>query len=482
MKNDWFKVDQEGLAKILRRRGIQFAIFELVQNAWDENGVTAVDVILQPGERGRATLSIRDNSPAGFADLSHAFTLFAESAKKGNPEKRGRFNLGEKLVIAICSEFQIVSTGGGVRFDDEGRHTLRAKRDEGTEIVCTLKMTRTEIDDVVAAVENLIAPRGIVTTFNGKRLAEQAPLCKFTATLPTVIADDEGALRNSTRQTVVELYEVAAGREPMICEMGIPVVAHDSRFTANIMQKVPVTLDRENVRPAFLSALRVAMLNNTHDKITADDANSAWTAAAIQSPEASPDAVRSFVRARFGEKVVSFDPSDPEANKIATSQGFTVVSGGMLNRAAWENVRSAGAIQPAGKVTPSAKVWTGEGNPDAKICEPIPINEWTHEMRDVASYCVTVAIKAINRGISVRFYCSAQMIAAASYGGGVLSFNKFRLGAKWFNRAENQEAIDDLLIHELGHEYSGDHLSEDYYNALTKIAARMVQLARAGEI
>jgi 3-(3-hydroxy-phenyl)propionate hydroxylase len=33
-----------------------------------------------------------------LSDLTHAFTLFAESAKKGDAEKRGRFNLGEKLV------------------------------------------------------------------------------------------------------------------------------------------------------------------------------------------------------------------------------------------------------------------------------------------------------------------------------------------------------------------------------------------------
>jgi len=34
--NTWFEVDKQGLAKILERRGKEFALFELVQNAWDE--------------------------------------------------------------------------------------------------------------------------------------------------------------------------------------------------------------------------------------------------------------------------------------------------------------------------------------------------------------------------------------------------------------------------------------------------------------
>jgi hypothetical protein len=42
--------------------------------------------------------------PGRVRDLSHAFTLFAESVKKGDAEKRGRFNLGEKLVLALCDE------------------------------------------------------------------------------------------------------------------------------------------------------------------------------------------------------------------------------------------------------------------------------------------------------------------------------------------------------------------------------------------
>lgn len=104
MLKDWFEVSKEGLAKILERKGKEFALFELLQNGWDEPGVTKVSVTLEYRGRNKALLAVEDDAPEGFKDLSHAFTLFADSTKKSNPEQRGRFNLGEKLVLAICDE------------------------------------------------------------------------------------------------------------------------------------------------------------------------------------------------------------------------------------------------------------------------------------------------------------------------------------------------------------------------------------------
>ncbi len=44
---DWFEVNKHGLAKILERRGKEFTLFELIQNAWDEPGVAKVRVSLE---------------------------------------------------------------------------------------------------------------------------------------------------------------------------------------------------------------------------------------------------------------------------------------------------------------------------------------------------------------------------------------------------------------------------------------------------
>src|SRR5262245_56826491 len=80
----WFEVDKQGLAKILERKGKEFALLELIQNAWDEPGVSQVSASLAYRGRNRALLVVEDDAPEGFKDLSHAYTLFAESGKKAN--------------------------------------------------------------------------------------------------------------------------------------------------------------------------------------------------------------------------------------------------------------------------------------------------------------------------------------------------------------------------------------------------------------
>jgi hypothetical protein len=86
MKN-WFEVDRRGLARLLERKGKELVLYELLQNVWDEPGVTKVSVSLKVQGRNRAALAVEDDAP----------------------EQRGRFNLGEKLVLAITR----VGTGPG---------------------------------------------------------------------------------------------------------------------------------------------------------------------------------------------------------------------------------------------------------------------------------------------------------------------------------------------------------------------------------
>src|SRR5262249_36107890 len=106
MKNSqWFSVDKSGLGRQAEEQGKARLVAELIQNGLDEPGVTRIDVTLAlvPDE-GVADLSVEDDAPSGFADLTHAWTLFAPSAKRDNPELRGRFNIGEKLVLAVCDQ------------------------------------------------------------------------------------------------------------------------------------------------------------------------------------------------------------------------------------------------------------------------------------------------------------------------------------------------------------------------------------------
>lgn len=482
MKN-WLEVDRQGLAQILERKGKEFALFELAQNAFDEPGVTKINVTLAAQGRNRARLVVEDDAPAGFKDLSHAFTLFAESAKKSNPEQRGRFNLGEKLVLAISDEVTIRTTQGCIRFDAHGRHWSRTRQPVGSRTECLLKLTNGECDAIVAQARKLIPPPHVETIINGIPLAPRETLETFAAKLPTEIANADGLLRRAQRETVIQLHHPLPGETATLYEMGIPVVETGDKYHYDIGQKVPLTLDRENVPPGFLRQVRVAVFNRMHRHLAPEDANSEWTETAIASPDCAAEAVASYVNHRFGERRVSFDPSDPEANKLAVSKGYTVVHGGMMSAGAWQNAKSASAILPAGQVTPSAKVWTGQGNPDAAVFKDwIPESRWTDGMREVAAFAHWVAEKVLSRKIAVRFCATPHHLAAASYGpSGELVFNKLRLGAGWFEHGITDEVVQ-LVIHEFGHNDSLDHLSSNYHEALCRIGAKLYSLARRGEI
>jgi hypothetical protein len=477
---NWFDVSREGLAKILERKGKEFILYELVQNAWDEPGVTIVDVTLEYRGYNEARLTISDDAPDGFKDLSHAYTLFAESAKKANPEQRGRFNFGEKLVLALAKDMAIETTTGTIIFDRKGRYVSKTCRKSGSVITANLKLTKQEVDHILSAANRLIRPFGIKTIINGIALAIPETLAGWKATLPTEIADSEGKLRSSERLTLIELFTPANNETGWLYEMGIPVCETGDKYDYNVNQKVPLTMDRDNVLPSYLRKLRTTVFNHMADKIGVENINDAWVADALESPDVTPEAVSKYADQKFGVKRVAYDPSDAEANKIAVSQGYQVVYGGALSASAWGHLKSAGAIQSAGQVTPSAKAWSGEGNPDAKICPQIPREKWTSDMIAVDEYARRVALVVLNASITVQFYSTPHLLGSAAYGGCVLQFNKMRLGADWFDLAKNREAIDDLLIHEFGHHYSMDHLSSEFYKALTGIASRFIQAVRRG--
>src|SRR6266481_1125108 len=61
----WFVVDKEGLRKTLSRKGKAFAIYELLQNAYDENS-TRLEVTLTEPKNGKSTLICIDDAPNGY--------------------------------------------------------------------------------------------------------------------------------------------------------------------------------------------------------------------------------------------------------------------------------------------------------------------------------------------------------------------------------------------------------------------------------
>ncbi len=477
MKNQWFVVDKQGLGRQAEEQGKARLVGELIQNGLDEPGVTqvAITLALVPGQE-LADLTVEDDAPEGFKDLTHAYTLFAPSVKRVNPEQRGQFNLGEKLVLAVCEQASITTTKGCVVFDPEQGRIEKPdqKTERGSIFQGRFRMTEAEYSQVADYLRSLLLPEGITVTFNGQPILPRQPIYTFAASLETQIADSKGVMRPTTRKAQVRLYEPLPGEVPTLYEMGLPIVETGDKWHVSVGQKVPLNKDRNNVKPAFLKAVRTHVLNAVYDRLNEDEVNSDWVRQGSSDPNCSEQAIKKILSLRFGPKFCAFDPNDKEAGKNFVAQGGKLIYGPMLSPQEWANAKKAKAIQPAGKVCPSPKPYSQEK--DAENVQVIPPDKWTDGMRKVADYSAFLGQHLMDVAVKVTFVNTTNNFVACYAAGGDLHFNVFRLGYAWFEKGIT-EAVDRLLIHEYGHQYSGDHLSEEYHDALCLLGAKLKKLA-----
>lgn len=491
-KNDWFRVDKEGLAQVYARRGPAAPFFELISNAWDEEGVTRVslEVTAVPG-KPEVEILMQDNSTHGFRDLSEARTLFAPSYKKSEAESRGRFNVGEKLFLSLCRSACISSTGGSLHFKEDGAvSTTRSELTSGTVIQATMRMTRADMVSAFEELDRLRSPEGICTgvcfDYGGSGGVGRDELIltgdtadwSFQAKLQSELADADGVLRPTERNVVVQAWVVESDETGWLYEMGIPVVEIGGMFDLNVMQKIPLTVDRDNVRPAFLKRLRAYALNHLFLRIESEDAaNEVWVTEAMGSTNPLPltEALAHILDWRFGEKRVSYDPSDREGSQLAVTKGYAVVHGGSLPPAVWDNVRSSGTIKPAGQVTPSNRAVFGLTGDDISVdASTVPGGPETIEIFERLSR------EIIGGRVSVSIVNSKQGFAGC-YGDRSMMLNLRTLGRAWFQEVLDLGRVEHkhlrLLIHELGHDTVESHLDEDFHKSQTSYGVHLAYMA-----
>lgn len=465
---NWFEVDKQGLKALVASRPKSFVLRELVQNAWDEPDVTKVTITLalEPGKR-QASLTVEDDAPEGFYDIRHAFTLFADTRKRKDPTKRGRFNLGEKQVLALCIGAEIRTTTAAIRFEAGGRRkVLRGKKRElGSIFTATLPMTRAEFDEVCRTVQTFLPPKHITTAFNGQIIPYRDPLKQFTSRLLTEIADSEGSLRPSHRNTTVEVHEPRGGETPLLFEMGLPVVETGDRWHYNVNQRVPLTLDRDNVKPSYLRDLRADVLNQMAGALEPEECSDGWVQDAMRDERMEPNAVTVVVRAQHGDAAFVRNPRDPQATERAVAKGWTPVSPRAFDKDTWRNIRRAEGVLPVATDIP------GVGRTLNVAMDVISPEQWTDGMVRVADLTEFIAEACLGIEVNVQMIESPNASIQAQYGDKTVSFNVSSLSSEWFAEVCSEDQID-LIIHELGHE-AGGHLDMSYHEALTRIGARL---------
>jgi len=242
------EVDTNGFRKRVAWRGPLGVLTELVSNALDED-ITFCDVILEHVDQQTYRIRVEDDSTEGFRNLDESYTLYADSYKAGILDKRGRFNVGEKIAIVLCDEAKIESTTGTRIFSDKQVKRSSKKRDKGTVFEGTMRCTRAQYEDACQQVVKIIPPPEIKLTFNGHRVRRPRQVALVSATLPTVGVNDDGDLYKTSAKTDVVIYEPSEGASGAIYELGVPVVSVDHPFIMDVRKKYLSALTGTTSRP-----------------------------------------------------------------------------------------------------------------------------------------------------------------------------------------------------------------------------------------
>lgn len=475
----WFEIDRGGLRQLLEGRDKSYVLRELAQNAFDESGVTHCKITLTPVVgRSLVQLEVEDDAPEGFYNMAHAWTLFAHTRKRKDASKRGRFNLGEKEVLAICEEAKIVTTKGTVWFDkgDERRFSADERREAGSVFSALIPMTRREVQDALDAVTTFIPPQNIAVEINGEFLPVRQPVQIIEATLPTEYEDDSGRYRRTQRKTEIHVYEPLPGEKAMIYEAGLPIVETGDKWHYDIQQRVPMTSGRDNVSPAYLSKVRAEVVNKLAARLTEEDAGNAWAIEAMEDERIEQAAFETVLHKRYGDEIVSVSVGDTEANHKAVASGYSLLGGGSLTGKQWERAKSFGSIEAAGKLFPTPHP---EFSASGKDCL-VPQEDWTPGMHRVVEFGEAFSRELID-GCVFRIVRDKWNRFGAWYSKSMkeCTLNLTVLGHDFFNAWVEGDCrrVIGLLIHEFGHEVEADHLSEKYHRELCRLGAAATALA-----
>jgi len=453
MKRNWFEVDDNGFRALQAGKPKAYIVRELIQNSFDED-VTYVKILTSLNHR-TAEISVEDDG-FGFRDIRDAYTLFANTEKRSNPEKRGRFNIGEKQAFIVCKKAIVETTSGTVIFDERGRHKNHQKRECGTKVTVWFTTVRGEIEEIQKYIDLIIPPReGVTFTHNQHQRTRSTPFKTFITPLPTEFFVNR-QMKGTIRKTEVELF-LPTNKLTYLYEMGIPVMEIECDYHVNVLQRIPLGIDRDRVKKSYMKTLFSEILNNTIEEISEENVSGAWVCAGMSDDRISKKAVDRVIKIRYGEKAVVATPSDRTSVDDAISDGANVIWSRELSKEEWKQVRKHDVLK-------SSKERYGHATAPTYSVAP------SEEMWRVGELAKKIMKDVFNIDIDVRFI-RGRIRESASYGNRTLTFTVNKLGNKWFE--EINVKVIDLIIHELAHEF-GMHTERGYHEALSKLGSELI--------
>ena len=439
--NERFAVSAAGLRELHADRSPASHVAELVQNAFDEVA-TFCEVLITPGiVRGTTSIVVTDDGP-GFQDITHAWTLMAPTPKRGQPDKRGRFNLGEKTLISVARSASIETVGHTITFPETGgREARRNRRTAGTVVTVIMPWSRQQAAQLEKELHYFFPPSGCRLIVNNREVPRTEPVVSHEATLRTVLQNGPGKpMRSTTRRTTLEIHQRRRDTA-WLYEMGIPVQEIACAWDVDVQQKVPMPPNRDTVGRAYLQDLYAEVLNATHHLMAGDEFANTWIRTAIEDDRATDDAIRTTKVQKFGAKTAMWSP-DHDANLQAVDAGYQILHPRTMSEVERRKMRRIAGVE-------STHQLFGQRQVEAAPAELNPTRQ---------AFAQWIAELATRVGLSARIQfirapdATTMAQCTAHTANPTITINVSQCPDSWL--AERGHPQITLIIHELAHAYA----------------------------
>lgn len=440
-----FAVSDQGMRELQADREPWMLVKELIQNAWDESPcATQCEVTVTVGDYNTQVV-VTDDGP-GFAYLPDAWTLMGATPKRANPLKRGRFNMGDKEIIAAASKAIIETVGHTVAFlPMEGRRTVDPNnRTQGTIVTVTMPWNQEQADKLVERLRRF-RPTDCSLIVNKIAVPKREPIATGRPTLPTVVQSKPGEpVRKTSRKTEIHLLPPAYPGEAWLYEMGIPVQQINTPYDVDVQQKIPMPPQRDTVSDSYLRDIYTETLNSTHHLLKKDEFHGEWVKQALSNRRTvTSAAVENVKRGRYGEKALLMS-DNTDANLHAIESGYQLIDPHSLSKREHNRIRTTGT-----ETTTEAFSHTS-----APRNAPYEVPEETENHTRFKAWIKSLAGDCgLNAEVMIIEAPKAATIAdcTASTNNPTLRFNQSRLGEQFFAPPYGRADQLELAFHELGH-------------------------------
>lgn len=454
-------------------------VSELVQNSWDEK---ATECRVDVEHRKDGTLvRVSDNNPDGFKDLRHAYTLFASTAKRSDPTKRGRFNLGEKLVFARAISAKVITTTGTICFDEASGRTHSDKRSATGSIVEALfpKWGTEEAAYALSFLTWLYPPKGISYYVGGVLVPHVEPFKTRACTLPTDCLETvagQSVMKRTKRKTEIHFLPLRDRCDTAyLFEMGIPVCPIEGKYDADVQQKVPLDKDRTMVPEAYLQDIYAEMLMALGQEIAPDSISSASMRMALEDTRTDPETAALLLKRCYGDRAV-LQSHDPDSDQQAVRAGATLVPSRTFGADVNDKLR-LGGIQTAKEAycrNVATLTASGLSLPGGfRTVEETPVRQ------NFAAYTRMLGTRVFGTEVDVEFahwMNDTQALYHKGAGRPKVTFNVFKVPTGTLTHPVTKGTA--LILHEMAHACGDGHdgvYDHEFENAVDRHTALLVK-------